>query len=140
MSCVSDKTGDSHNNTKASHKVTTIITLADISRLQKMISDPCDTFSYEFQGIYPILDTLPNAVSDTLIMDGYLKTLGFQLTSGGHGNWQGGPRLITLELTKGSCNCKVFKKYYYNDTLADGKYNLRVTEKVVCNADNNAVD
>ena len=138
--CSGDKNSDKNNHVVTSHNVTTIIARADLKRLQKMISNPCDTFSYEFTGLYSILDTLPNAFSDSLIMDNYLKTLGFIVSSSGHGNWEGGPRIITLELTKGDCHCKVFKKYYYNDTLAGGKYNLRVTEKVVCNADNNAVD
>lgn len=140
ISCSADKKPDENINAQTSHIVTTIIARADITRLQKMISNPCDTFSYEFPGLYPIIDTLPNAFSDSLIMDNYLKTLGFKVSSSGHGNWEGGPRIMTLELTKGDCKCKVFKKYYYNDTLADGKYNLRVTEKVVCNADNNAVE
>jgi hypothetical protein len=140
INCSADKKTDSNNNAKSSYIVTTIIARADITRLQKMISNPCDTFSYEFSGLYPILDTLPNAFSDSLIMDNYLKSLGFKVSSTGHGNWENGPRVVTLELTKGNCNCKVYKKYYYNDSLPDGTYNLRVTEKVVCNADNNAVE
>lgn len=101
--------------------------------------NPCDTLSAEFEGLYTTADTLPNALEDTLIVDNYLKTLGFLLTSSGHGNWEAGPRIVELALVKGNCKCKVFKKYYYKDKLSDGKYNLQLTEKLVCNSDKNAV-
>lgn len=104
------------------------------------MSNPCDTFSIEFSGLYPIIDSIPNAFQDTLFLDNFLKDIGFVVVSSGYGNWENGPRIMTLELTKGDCKCTVFKKYYYNDSLADGKYKLRVTEKIVCNASNDALD
>ena len=128
------------SNAKAQKKTETIYTKAGKDSLLKMITNPCDTFSYEIEGFYSVLDTLPEANEDTLFADNYLKDQGFLVISSGWGNWEKGPRIFTLELSKGSCNCRGYKKYYYKDTLQNGKYNLRVTEKIVCNADNNAVE
>ena len=132
----SDEIVDSKQNSK------TVIIHTNKDSLENFLKtiNPCDTFSIEFEGLYTIIDTLHSASEEMLIVDDYIKTLGFVVTSIGWGNWQNGPRVVVLELLKDNCKCKVFKKYFYNDKLLDGYYNLRVTEKLVCNSEKNAVD
>lgn len=138
--CTNDKPTAGKTVIAKEKLVSTITIKADRKSFSKFISDPCDTFSIEFDGLYPIIDTLPNAFSDTLLTDNYLRKLGFRVISSSHGNWDEGPRFMELDLIKDDCKCTVFKKYYYHDSLPDGAYNLRITEKLVCNADNNAVE
>lgn len=126
------------NKSKKSLKVQFIN--AKLSGLFNFLANPCDTIAYEFQGIYPILDTLPNANDDYSTIYNYLKEYGFVLNGNGRGNWEKGPRFIMLELKRGDCHCKVYKKYYYNEKSADGTYNLKVTERIVCNSEKIGMD
>ena len=108
--------------------------------LQRLFPDPCDTISIEFDGLYPIIDTLPSASFDSLLLDNYLKDLGFKVISTGWGNWEKGPRIFEMKLSKGGCECSVLKKYYYENRQSDGGYTIRVAEKIVCNQNRNAVE
>ena len=95
----------------------------------------CDTFSVEITGLYPILDTLPNALEERTFVKSLLTKNGFIQTDWGRGNWENGPRFFYWEYRKDNCICKVFKKYYYNRIQRDSTYNLRVTERIICNSD-----
>lgn len=124
--------------TATGSKSQTIVIAANTLNFAKFLPDLCDTFSLEFEGFYPVMDTLPNASTDTMFLDNYLKAKRFTVKNGGWGNWGKGPRFLSLELVRDSCRCNVFKKYYYLDPLSDRRYNLKVTEKIVCNLKNSA--
>lgn len=113
--------------------VSTQFVNADSISFSDYFSNPCDSFSLEVAGLYPVLDTLPVAVGDTLYLDSFLKQKGFEVVSTVFGNWEKGPRFFEMELAKDSCRCKVYKKYFYHQLRADSSYSLRVTERVVCN-------
>ena len=118
---------------------TTFIT-TNVVDLQRLFPDPCDTISIEFDGLYPIIDTLANAFFDSLLLDNYLKEIGFKVISTGWGNWERGPRVFEMKLSKGDCECYLFKKYYYENKQSNGCYKMRVAEKIVCNQNRNAVE
>jgi len=63
-----------------------------------------------------------------------LENNGFKQVHSGSGNWELGPRFLYLEYTNGNCNCKIIKKYYYNKKDKDGFFNLRVSERLICNS------
>lgn len=101
--------------------------------------DPCDTFSIEISNIYPIIDSVPRLMHDTVFLENILKNKNFQLLKAGWGNWEKGPRISESIYEKDECQCKVYKKYYSirvpNDNREDTIQNkLRITEKIVCNA------
>ncbi len=107
--------------------------------------NPCDTFSIEVMNIYPLIDTLPSILKDTVYLDNYLEDIGFVTTKTGWGNWMEGPRIIENVLEKNNCQCKVYKKYQVIQLQSEnGKYDghnkLKITEKIVCNALNNGVE
>ena len=113
--------------------VQTIHLEAGDAKLAKLLRNPCDTFSVEIDGLYPILTILPNAMDETCMMTQKLKKKGFTINQGGRGNWQYGPRILTFSATKGAFKCTIYKLYYTNEEMPDGYFNLRVTEKVICN-------
>lgn len=107
--------------------------------------NPCDTFSIEVMNIYPLIDTLPRILNDTLYLDNYLENIGFVTTKTGWGNWAEGPRIIENILVKKDCHCKVYKKYQVVQISSkngkfDGHNKIKITEKIVCNALNNGVE
>lgn len=105
--------------------------------------DPCDTFSIEVEGIYPVIDELAPAHLDTAFLDNELKQKGFKTYKSGWGNFEEGPRLLSIELSKQKCNCKVYKKYILKERIGDDGLTRNfyiVTEKIVCNASNNGVE
>ena len=135
--------GNAENQNAGSDKTTHVKTLflnyAD-AKSRNLISNPCDTFSIEFEGLYQPTDTLPNGAEETLILDNFLKERGYTQVDYGRGNWDRGPRIVSLELVKENCRCHVYKKYYYLDKTNANKFSLKITEKIVCNVDNNAVE
>jgi hypothetical protein len=60
---------------------------------------------------------------------------GFVQVDWGSGNWEKGPRFIYYKYIKGDCQCSVFKKYYFNQKIKDKFYDLRITERIICNSD-----
>jgi hypothetical protein len=134
VNCSYNKKNDKHKlETNIQNNFTHTIKHSNIDSLRKYISNPCDSFTIVFEGLYPIMDTLPSSDVDTLMADNILKELGYTVNNSGWGNWMNGPRIMSLELKKDKCTCMVNKKYYYHEKLADGAYNLRVTEVVTCN-------
>jgi hypothetical protein len=116
--------------------ITKMVNVKNIVEIEKMELDYCKSFSLEIVGLYPIMKSLPSSTDDkgTLAKSLLLKN-GFTKIDSGLGNWQKGPRVISSEYIKGNCNCKVFKKYYFNEKQKDGYFDLRITERLICNAD-----
>lgn len=100
----------------------------------------CDTLSIEFTGLYPITDTLPLSTRDSILVKSLLEKEGFEIVDWGRGNWEKGPRFIYLKYKKGDCICNVFKKYYFNKKNDDGFYNLRISERIICNSNKSLDD
>lgn len=105
--------------------------------------NPCDTFSIEVANIYDDINELSPAHLDTALLDNMLQEKGFKTVHSGWGNFEKGPRILSLELSNGQCNCKVYKKYIYLESIGENgqiRNFYKVKEKIVCNAKNNAVE
>lgn len=85
-----------------------------------------------FTDLYPIIDTLENAVDDSFILLDKLDSLGFEHITGGRGNWENGPRFSYAGLEKDSLLCHAYKAYMYYEMDEDSVYNLAVFEQVMC--------
>ena len=113
---------------------TKTIQLGNLQDLNKLTLDFCDTLSVELNGLYPNLDTLPSLTSDSTFVKTLLIKNGFLLVDWGSGNWGKGPRFVYLKYRNGNCNCCIYKKYYFDKKQKDGTYNLRVSERIICNS------
>lgn len=90
----------------------------------------CDSVNVEVVFIHNDVTEVPEITVDTLTIDNRLRNEGFTHESTSHGNWQYGPRMITMNFSKDSCQCVVLKKYQSsNDTQND---TLFVTEQIIC--------
>lgn len=114
---------------------TKIIKVDYIKDLDKLTWNFCDTFSMEITGLYPILKTLPNLQDDSTVVKTLMIKNGFTQVDWGNGNWEKGPRFTYLKYVKGDCTCKIFKKYYYNQKQTGKSYDLRISERIICNSD-----
>ena len=112
---------------------TKYLTCKNLKEVKKLNLHFCDSISYEINGLYPILDTLPTLLEDYILIKEILINKGFKKEDWESGNWEKGPRFIFLKFKKGDCNCYVYKKYYYNEKHLNGYYNLRVSERIICN-------
>lgn len=88
----------------------------------------CEIEQLEFTDIYDKLDSISDDKFERLVVVEKLKTIGFTKTDWGRGNWELGPRIVSITLTNGQCDCRVDKLYY--STNAKGTY--KVTERIVC--------
>ena len=113
---------------------TQFIHVSKIQELDTLHLNFCDTFSIEVNGLYPIQLELPPAGSDISKLKFLLQKSGFKQFDWGGGDWEKGPRIMTSQFKKGTCNCEVSKVYYYNKKMKDGNYNLRVSERLSCNS------
>ncbi|MBL7940690.1 MAG: hypothetical protein JNL43_15115 [Flavobacteriales bacterium] len=100
---------------------------------------PCQSFVYDYTGLYPIVDTLPGITEDSIYIDTLLKEAGMKVIDYGWGNWQDGPRMINMKLALETCTCTVTKLYLFHDELPDGYWNSRIIERVVCNVPDSLV-
>lgn len=117
-------------------KKNTIVTQEiSISNVDSLELDLCDKISVELTGLYEIVDTLASNINEATLSGKYLVSEGFIKTSAGMGNWQKGPRMLHVEYVRDSCFCNISKKYYYNEMDSDGNYNLRITERIICNTE-----
>lgn len=114
---------------------TKVISVKSIKDLERLPLNFCDTFSVEITGLYSILKTLPSLQEDSTIVKTLLLKNGFSQVDWGTGNWQKGPRFIYLKFMKGDCTCKTYKKYYYNQSQKDESFDLRISERIICNSD-----
>lgn len=88
----------------------------------------CSTKDLEFIDLYPVLDSIASDNFENLILVDSLKTKGFKVTTWSRGNWQDGPRIVSLTLSNDECDCQVDKLYY--STEEEGKY--KVAERIKC--------
>ena len=102
--------------------------------------DFCSKLSIEFEGLYSILQELPEASNDTAFIDNRLRREKYEVTNWGRGNWEGGPRFIQYTFRKGECFCNVYKKYHYHERITSNSFNLRVTEHLICNSEQSMFD
>jgi hypothetical protein len=114
---------------------TQIFRINKIQDLDKLNLNFCDKFSMEITGLYPIIKTLPLLQEDSTAVKTLLLTNGFTQVDRGTGNWDKGPRFIYLKYMKGHCICETFKKYYYNQKQKDKSFDLRISERIICNTD-----
>lgn len=121
--------GQSHNDSLK----TKIIKVYDIKDLDTLTLNFCDTFSLEITGLYPILKTLPYLKDDSTIVKTLLIKNGFTEVDWATGNWQKGPRFTYLKYMKGNCTCETYKKYYFNQKQTDNFFDLRISERIICN-------
>jgi hypothetical protein len=115
--------------------LTKTINVNSIKDLDNLAFDFCDTFSIEITGLYPILKTMPSLQDDSTIVKTLLIENGFTQIDWQTGNWEKGPRFTYLKYVKGNCNCRTYKKYYFNMKQPDEYYDLRVSERIICNSD-----
>lgn len=121
--------------TKKRFVETKFFNINNVKDIEKLNLDFCDTFSVEISGLYETLNTLPNLQNDSTILKTLLIKKGFFIEDWGSGNWEKGPRCIYFKFRKGSCTCMTFKKYFYNKKVNDNSFDLRVTERIICNSD-----
>lgn len=124
-----DKNATSSDLLTARNGVVIKYVTASRANVKTFLPNLCDTFAIEVKGLYAVLDTLPDATFDSVFLDNLLLENGFVVKNAGRGNWQHGPRFITLELQRDSCFCSVYKKYYAS-AKSDS---LHITERLVCN-------
>ncbi|MEZ4790971.1 MAG: hypothetical protein R2811_13235 [Flavobacteriales bacterium] len=94
---------------------------------------PCESFVQDYTGLHPIIDTFPSITQDSIFMDTLLMEMGMHYVTSGWGNWELGPRIFSMTLALDACTCQVHKAYFYNQIRPDSTWDLRVTERVVCN-------
>lgn len=118
------------------HQPDTIVTqVISISNIDSLDLNLCDKISIELTGLYKITDTLESNKNESTLSGKYLESEGFVNTTAGIGNWDKGPRMLNVKYERDSCFCNVYKKYYYNEMTSDGSYNLRITERIICNTE-----
>ncbi len=110
------------------------LNLIKIQDLNNLNLNFCDTFSLELTGLYPIQKSLPSLTNDSILLKQILIENHFKQVDWGSGNWEKGPRFIYIKFKRGDCTCTVYKKYYYNQKDNSGFYDLRVTERLICNS------
>jgi len=85
----------------------------------------------ELENLY---DSLPhkilNDTNEKLILVQILKTKGFTVINWGRGNHPLGPRIVSITLKNGKCECEVDKIYYSTDALPEEIY--KITERIKC--------
>lgn len=114
---------------------TQVITASSLRSLDSLNLNFCEKFSLEVDGLYSLIKTLPSSQDDHLIVKKLLIKSGFKNVDWGTGNWDRGPRFIYLKYSKGNCTCSLYKKYYFNRKMKDGTFNLRISERIICNTD-----
>ena len=103
------------------------------TRLTDLYPDPVDR-SFKTTPVHtPIIDTFPSIVQDSIFLDTLLKEMGMHYVTSGWGNWELGPRIISMMLALDACSCHVHKAYFYDQMRSDSTWDLRVTERVECN-------
>jgi len=96
--------------------------------LDTLMRTTCSGEDLEFIDLYPILDSISSDEQEHLVLLESLKSIGFEATHWGRGNWMEGPRIVSYTMSNGSCECQVDKLYY--STKAKNQY--RVTERIKC--------
>ena len=83
-------------------------------QLTALLNNIQDSLSFEVGDLYAPTDSIPD--NDFLALDDSLKARGFRVVSGGRGNWDKGPRMISLQLESDHYTCRLDKLYYDDST------------------------
>jgi hypothetical protein len=98
------------------------------SHADSLLLDICSIQGVEFIDFYPVLDSISSDKNERLILVDSLKSIGFNVTNWGRGNWMEGPRIVNFTMSNQQCECQVDKLYY-----STGQEDLyRVTERIRC--------
>lgn len=119
FSCTENNTNRNEINSQQTKLGLVKTKIIDIQEFKKGQIEPCDTFSIDVENIYPEMDSLPPAHLDTAYLDNNLKNKGYKTIKSGWGNFQEGPRILSIELSNGSCNCNVYKKYILMQSIGE---------------------
>ena len=93
-----------------------------------LMTDICATIDMEFIDLHPNTDSITSDEYENIILVDSLKAKGFAQTNWSRGNWQEGPRIISITMSNKQCECKVDKLYY--STKKNNHY--KVTERIKC--------
>jgi hypothetical protein len=89
----------------------------------------CDNEEIELPNLYDSLTKIiPEDSVERLILVQLLKKRDFKIIHWSRGNQPLGPRFVTIEMIKGTCECNVTKIYY--STIDEGVY--KMAEKIKC--------
>lgn len=102
---------------------------------EKVVDFAIENSNDKFIELPDLYDSLPKEIiakdeDEKLILVQILKKKGFEIKDFGRGNHPLGPRIISLKLKKGSCECEVQKTYYSTDDLPGEIY--KTTESIKC--------
>lgn len=102
---------------------------------EKVVEFAIENSNNKFIELPNLYDSLSKEIVDKdedekLILVQILKKKGFEVKDWGRGNHPLGPRIITLKLRKGNCECEVLKTYYSTDDLHREIY--KTTESIRC--------
>lgn len=96
--------------------------------IDSLLLDICSTQDFEFIDLYPVLDTIASDKHEKLFLVDSMKSIGFEVTNWGRGNWMYGPRIVSFTMSNEQCECQVDKLYY--STNQTNKF--KVTERIKC--------
>ncbi len=89
----------------------------------------CATGKVEIVNLYPDSDSIPS-LGDNLYLVKYLRDYGFKNESPSSGNWEFGPRMVSISMKSTTCTCQVDKLYY----SLENSNQYRITERLFCYA------
>lgn len=96
-----------------------------ISLVVENANDKFIEFPDLYSELYPLI---PDDENESLKIVDFLKFKGFETSNWGRGNYPPlGPRIISITLNKGNCECQVDKIYYNTNSE-----NFLATERVKC--------
>jgi len=107
-------------------------TIANIDFKEKLLDfliTNCDDKAIELPFLYDSLSTkIPEDSADQIILVQSLKKRGFKINDWGRGNHANGPRIISITMSNGNCECQVMKIYY----LTEDKDAFEMSERIKC--------
>ncbi len=120
-----------NNKNDSTHKT---IYKQDINeKVLDLVIENCYNELIELPNIYDSIATvIPQDKVEKLILVEKLKSKGFRVTDWGHGNHPPlSPRIVSIKLNNGICECEVDKIYY--KTISDSLYSM--SERIKCKKD-----
>jgi len=102
---------------------------------EKVVEFAIENSNNKFIELSNLYDSLSKEIvvknkDEKLILVQILKKKGFEIKDWGSGNHPLGPRIISLKLKKGNCECEVQKTYYSSDDFPEEIY--KTTESIRC--------
>jgi hypothetical protein len=100
----------------------------EVKDLDAFLTEVCSVKNVEFKNLYPLQDSIASDKYEHLILVDVFKEKGFKVANWGRGNWEFGPRIVSIEMISGQCSCFIDKLYYATGVV--GKF--AVTERMKC--------